>query len=71
LREQILTPHRTIFERISRDPTFFPSYLSHKKVRRKGLCYFTATNESINLEYIVNRNIICKRKVFDVRKPEI
>jgi len=71
LRKQIFNLHRTIAERVPCDTNFFVAYLADKKVLRKGRCCFTATNEIINLEYIVNRNIICKRKVLDVSKPKI
>jgi hypothetical protein len=67
---KFLTPHRTIAERVSRDTTFFHAYLCDKKVLRKGRCYFTATNDIINLEYTVSRNIIFKREVLDVCKPK-
>ena len=71
LRNQIFNPHHTIAERVSRDTTFFCAYLVDKKVTRKGRCYFTATNKIINLEYTVDRYIIYKRQVFDVRKLRI
>jgi len=63
--------HLKFAECVSCDTTVFLAYLADKKAVRKDRCFFTATNGIINLEYIVNRNIICKRKVFDVSKPKI
>jgi len=71
LRNQIFNPQHKIFERVSRDTTVFHAYPADKKFRRNGRCYFTATDEIINLEYIVKRNIICKRKIYDIGKLKI